>query len=320
MLRHASMELRRMSTPDNERTGRRLAARLGELRASFMRRVHEVNAMTAREVMSAASSVNRVVDAASSHVARVKQLIASLDGGGEGRSGMTGAIARQTTALEEFFENASSDIALQEAASARAQDQLQRITKAASDTSRLSSAARLLALNARIEAGRVGGNGNCFSTIAGEMQHLAEQITQANQLIDALAASLSRDLPEMASRARSLRESSETLNATLSVTTQEVRRETDLLKGMIGATLSESDAAMEHILEASHSTLSNLQFQDAVAQGLLRFEASFVTEQEELARAFDLSDVLAEIPPPEHVEIGGEKAVDAANAGELMMF
>jgi methyl-accepting chemotaxis protein len=320
MMRTVSMESRRMRFDAPEELGRRLCARLLALRAGFMHRVHEVNAMTAREVMAAATSVAKVVDAASVHVERVKQLIASMEGGRDGRVGVTGAIARQTKALEEYFESASSDIALQEAASTRAQDQLQRITKAASDTSRLASAARLLALNARIEAGRVGGNGNCFSTIAGEMQHLAEQITQANRLIDALAASLSRDLPEMASRARALRESSESLNATLSVTTQEVKRETEALQGIMGTTLAESDSAMAQILKASQATLSNLQFQDAVEQGLLRFEGHFVEEQLELARAFELDDVVAAIEPPEHVEIGGDKAVDANNAGELMMF
>jgi methyl-accepting chemotaxis protein len=303
-----------------EQQARRVAARLADLRDGFMSRVREVNEMTAREVMAAAASVGRVVESASAHVNRVKTLIASMEGGGDGRAGVTGAISRQTDALEKFFESASSDIAIQEAASARAQDQLQRITKAASDTSRLAGAARLLALNARIEAGRVGGNGNCFSTIAGEMQHLAEQITQANQLIDELAASLSQDLPEMARRARALRLSSGVLNETLSVTTQEVRRETDTLRTVMSATLTESDTAMAEILGASQATLSNLQFQDAVAQGLMRYEVSFYDHQKEHAEEFGLEDILASLPKATHIEIGGEKAVDAANAGEITFF
>lgn len=301
------------------RASRSIATRLAALRAGFMERVNEVNEMTAREVMSAAASVGAIVEGASEHVVRVKQMLANLESA-DGRVGVTAAIERQTEALNTYFRSVSSDIARQLAASTRAQDQLKRITKAASDTSRLASAARLLALNARIEAGRVGGNGNCFSTIAGEMQHLAEQITQANQLIDSLATSLSEDLPEIARSARALREGSETLNANLSLTTRDVERETATLRNVMGQTLKETDSQMVGILSASQRALSNLQFQDAVAQGLMRYEASFYDLQRAHAEENELDDVLQDLPQPQHVEIGGEKAVDQDNAGDVLLF
>ena len=165
---------------------RRLWDGLVEYRTLLMQRLNDVNATTQREVMAAAASVASVVDGATKHVRQVKQMVASLEGGGGG--GVAAAVARQGEVLRRFFEAVSRDIARQEDAADRAQQHLQRIAKAALDTAHLASAARLLALNARIEAARVGGHGNCFSTIAGEMQHLAEQITQANEFIVACAS------------------------------------------------------------------------------------------------------------------------------------
>lgn len=298
--------------------GRRLLASLAEFRASLMQRINDVNATTGREVIAAAGSVAAVVDGASTHVRRVKEMVATLDGGGGG--GVAAAVARQSEVLRRFFESVARDIERQEVVAERAQQHLQRITKAASDTAHLASAARLLALNARIEAARVGGHGNCFSTIAGEMQHLAEQITRANEFIDGLAARLSRDLPEVASSARALRTSSEALSHDLSIATAEVEDETAAMRDIIHRMTEQSDHEMSYVISSSHEALSHLQFQDVVAQGLLRLESNVYELQVQQATALGLQQTIAELPPTQHQEIGGDKPVDQDNAGEVLLF
>jgi len=302
----------------SRRVARRLLGSLGELRASFMRRINDVNATTGREVIAAAGSVASVVDGASAHVRRVKEMVSTLDGGGGG--GVAAAVARQSEVLRRFFESVARDIARQEAVAERAQQHLQRITKAASDTAHLASAARLLALNARIEAARVGGHGNCFSTIAGEMQHLAEQITQANEFIDSLASRLSQDLPEVANSARALRNSSEALSTDLNVATAEVEGETAVMRDIIHRMTEQSDQEMSYLITSSHEALSHLQFQDVVAQGLLRLEAHFYDLQVEYAKSLGLEEMIEQLPPTQHREIGGDKPVDQENAGEVLLF
>lgn len=301
-----------------KRLARRLAEGLSEFRALLMQRINDVNATTSREVIAAASSVAAVVDGATAHIRRVKEMVGSIDGHDGG--GVAAAVARQSEVLRRFFESVSRDIARQESASDRAQQSLQRITKAASDTAHLASAARLLALNARIEAARVGGHGNCFSTIAGEMQHLAEQITQANEFIDSVAARMSKDLPEVALSARALRASSEDLSKDLSAATQEVERETDGMRDVIRRMMEQSDHEMSYLITSSHEALSHLQFQDVIAQGLLRLEPGFHELQIQQAVELGIEDIIPQLPKPQHNEIGGDKPVDQDNAGEVLLF
>ena len=312
--------------PDSEQRGsafprslaRRFAAGIAEFRTLLMQRINDVNATTMREVMDAASSVAAVVDGATAHVKRVKEMVASLEGGGGG--GVAAAVARQGEVLRRFFEAVSRDIARQEDASDRAQQNLKRIAKASSDTAHLASAARLLALNARIEAARVGGHGNCFSTIAGEMQHLAEQITQANEFIDSLASRLSQDLPEVAASARALRASSEELSSDLASATSEVEDETAAMRHVIRQLLEQSDHEMSALIHSSHEAMSHLQFQDVVAQGMLRIEPVLHDLQIEHLKEMGLEELIAELPTPQHREIGGDKPVDQDNAGEVLLF
>lgn len=300
------------------RVGRRVMASLAEFRASLMQRINDVNATTGREVIAAAGSVAAVVDGATAHVKRVKEMVATLEGGGAG--GVAAAVARQSEVLRRFFASVARDIERQEAVAERAQQHLQRITKAASDTAHLASAARLLALNARIEAARVGGHGNCFSTIAGEMQHLAEQITQANEFIDSLASRLSQDLPEVASSARALRASSEELSHDLAAATAAVEDETAAMRDIIRRMTEQSDHEMAYLISSSHEALSHLQFQDVVAQGLLRIEANVHELQISSANALGLEEMIAALPKTQHREIGGDKPVDQENAGEVLLF
>ncbi len=297
---------------------RKLFDGLAAFRALMVERINDVNATTMREVMAAATSVASVVEGATEHITQVKQMVSAIDGHGGG--GVAGAIVRQSEVLRRFFESVSRDITRQEVTAQRAQTQLQRITKAASDTANLASAARLLALNARIEAARVGGHGNCFSTIAGEMQHLAEEITRANEFIDGLASRLSQDLPELAATAQALRESSEVLRQDLSAAAHDVDTETAVMRDVIRRLLESSDQEMAKLIGTSHEALSHLQFQDVIAQGLLRLEPPLRELQIEQAGQLGSPDLAAHLPPAQHNEIGGDKPVDQQNAGEVMLF
>lgn len=318
MIKLVSEVPRENGEPLSKRLARKLAAGIAEFRTVLMQRINDVNATTSREVIAAAGSVAAVVDGATAHVRRVKEMVGSIDGGGGG--GVAAAVARQSEVLRRFFDAVARDIARQEGAADRAQQHLQRIAKAASDTAHLASAARLLALNARIEAARVGGNGNCFSTIAGEMQHLAEQITQANEFIDGLASRLSQDLPEVAASARALRTSTEELSSDLAQATGEVEAETAVMRDVIRRMLEQSDYEMSHLIQSSHEAMSHLQFQDVIAQGLLRIEPVLHDLQIEQAKELGIEDIIADLPPTQHREIGGDKPVDQDNAGEVLLF
>ena len=81
-----------------------------------------------------------------------------------------------------------------------------------------------------------------------------------------------------------------------------------------------SDLTMGMIVEASQNALSHLQFQDAVAQGLMRLDRQVLEAQQVACRALGAEDLIPSLEPPMHVEIGGEKAVKNENAGEVLLF
>jgi hypothetical protein len=81
-----------------------------------------------------------------------------------------------------------------------------------------------------------------------------------------------------------------------------------------------SDQAMSRIIRCSHEAMSHLQFQDAVAQGLLRLDNRAREALIELCQLAGLEDRIASIAPAMHVEIGGEKPVEQNNAGDVILF
>ena len=301
-----------------ERLARKLSSELAAFRTLLMQRITEVNTTASREVMAAANSVAEVVNRATAHARRVKEMVSTIYGSESG--GVAAAVARQSEGLRRYFLSVSRDIERQEAAAERTLQHLQRITKAASDTAHLASAARLLALNARIEAARVGGHGNCFSTIAGEMQHLAEEITKANEFIDSVATRMSKDLPEVAESARALRSSSEALSEDLAVSTSQVEYEITGMRSMTLRIMEQSDQEMAALVTSSHEALSHLQFQDVIAQALLRLESVLYALQVRHATELGATELIEGLPLPQHTEIGGDKAVDQENAGEALLF
>lgn len=306
----------RVESENGSSYARAMADKLAGFRDLFMNRVREINSMTARDVMAAVENISAVVDVAGAHIGSVKAAVQKLESR-RGQLGIASAIERQGKMLTGFLDSVTGNVARQENVAKRAQEHLSRIAKASRDTAQLVNSAKLLAVNARIEAARVGGTGNCFSTIAGEMQQLAEHITQANEFIDSLAAQLARDLPEVAVNARTLRELCSQLGEDMSVCGTQVSQEVANLQEATREVLNQGDTELDQMLQRSQRALSHLQFQDVVAQGLGRLESGFVDLQTFHAEHYALDESIAQA---EHSEIGGEKDVDQANAGEVTMF
>jgi methyl-accepting chemotaxis protein len=296
-----------------------LLERLAAYRARFVDRVREVNAMTEREVMAAAASVARIVERASRHVEATKRAFAEIDGA-DGDRTVAGAIALQAQAMHRYRGALAARIAQQQAVAERAEQSLQSISTAADAVANLSHEAHILALNARIEASRLGDAGSGFAVIAGEMQRLSRQIADANDLIDGLTRELASVLPEMTSGVRSMRAASDALSAELERSAGQVEQFTANLRALVERSLRESDAASEAILASSHDALSHLQFQDAVAQGLLRMDRWICELQREAAKATGTAAELAAITPPVQDDMGDDTPVDAHNAGDVLLL
>ena len=179
-------------------------------------------------------------------------------------------------------------------------------------------------MNARIEARRPGGAA-VFQCIAGEMHKLASEIAAANQTVTQLAQQMARTLPDLESRSRALGEmvtrQSEVARQRIDVVDAKVKA----LQDRVAHGMTDSDTAPAEIVRESHAAISQLQFQDVVAQGLLQVDGWLYQTELEMA------DPDASPPvPPAYQTLGDgfesapggddDRAPAPAEAGEVMMF
>jgi ABC-type transporter Mla subunit MlaD len=196
-------------------------------------------------------------------------------------------------------------------------DKVRSITAAAREIERLNAAARVLSINARIEASRSSGS-SVFSTIATEMQHLSKAIASANKTVYDLANTMEKTVPQLVRENHHLARVVEGYAHEARERIEAVDRRVAELRAAVGATLAESDNALAEVVSESHAALSRLQFQDVCAQGLLQIDGWLA---ELSRRAAADAGVEADIPPVAHATVGDDDVeVNRAQAGEVMLF
>ena len=148
-----------------------------------------------------------------------------------------------------------------------------RIHDAAKQTAHLMKKSQVLAFNVQIEASRLGGEqGRAFAVLGEEMKSFSELVEEANQTIAESVAEFVEGMPLLESEtveiAQSLSEFSEEFRDEMA----DVRRETQSIATLLSRVLETTETRNNEILKSSRETLSYLQFQDPVAQGLQRAE------------------------------------------------
>jgi methyl-accepting chemotaxis protein len=245
-----------------------------------LKRIQNVNGMTSREVLDAGAALERVMSEARAHVDKSRSAL-SKAAGGEGRDGLRELARRQSEAIRSYLNDSQRLIEEQEVMAKQSQAGSAKIAQLATIIEGIATQAKLLALNARIEAARLGTRGEALSVIASEMVRFSKEVGAANGAISEIAGSISRDLPRVAAHASKLRESTERFSGRINGELDEIRDAGDALEQVLSSAMSDGDAAAERIVSHAYAALSHLQFQDACAQHLLSIDAVF---QEILAR------------------------------------
>jgi methyl-accepting chemotaxis protein len=306
-------------TADSETAGggksaRAIADDLAALRRRVGERVAMVNEMTEREVLSAGASVEEIVRRASEHVSWLRDGLAKFSD--EQKNTLA---HRQTETIKSHVSDMGKRVSAHDECAQRAVDQVALMVEAATRIGTLSHEAKILAFNARIEAGRASGAaGRCFSTIAEEMKRLSQSVAEANERVQAMAGSLRTLLPQMAAQTHELRQRVDHFADEASRQIAEGDEQAAEMRHEITSTLSSSDDAVAQVLNDSHKALSHLQFQDVAAQRLLHIDAWIREVQLEVLAALGEDDVLASVEPA-RMEEGGNHVTDTA-AGDVMLF
>jgi hypothetical protein len=289
--------------------------RLRKLRERIVARLRQVNKTTETDVLGAGRHVQRVVEVAHHHIARLREVLAGPVGNEDSDLGR--AIRSQSDHVRQHTSSVGKAVAEHAAQVAAVAQQVRSITTAAREIERLNAAARVLSINARIEASRSSGSA-VFSTIANEMQQLSKAIANANKTVYELANAMEKAVPQLVRENQTLARVVEGYEVEARDRIAAVDRRVAELRVAVGATLAESDNALAEIVTESHAALSRLQFQDVCAQGLLQIDGWVAETTREAAG--DLG-VDTDIAPVAHASVTNDDVeLERREAGEVMLF
>lgn len=326
------------STPPPAPDSQELAEKLGELveeaRSDVLGRITGVNGATEREVLAVGSSLQAIVNEAQSQVTDLRGTLELLGGSGA-RVGVPQLAARQSESVHDYLERMGEIIAAHDATVQTSEAASKRILNIGRNVEKVAFQARLLSLNASIEAARLGGTGSAFGVIAEEMTRLSKEMDAANRQVRDLAQTLLESIPEIGRQSAEMRGVSAEFSERMREELTELQRSSGDFEQRISQALKRGDQCSARVVERSREALSHLSFQDACAQRLLsvdevlrrlatRVQGALGDPSATATRngyadvqrndAFFAGEVVALRPPQE----GEDEAIAAP--GEMMLF
>ena len=275
---------------------RSLRKSMDACRADIERRVSDARSMSEQEVVAIGACIKTIVDDAKAYVADIQQQRLSR--------------ARSEQESATMVRDMIGAVHRQEATVEKAMTQSSAILKAGRDVQAMASATRLLSLNARVEASRLGDQGSSFSVIADEMRQLSHAVQTTNNSVANMAKQLERLLPEISEQARVIQSQFEQF-------IQHVERQMQDA-GIDDGEGAEGNPVIEKIMASAYEALSHLAFQDPMAQSLGRIMASI----DRLRSDMDRLSAPGDAPIDDDVDAEPMSAEESADieAGEIMLF
>jgi methyl-accepting chemotaxis protein len=221
----------------------------------------------------------------------------------DGRASLEEAVRGQTDALTAFLGSLNEALTLQSQSTSGIVEVARQIGTLVAGIGSLSADMGILTINARIEAARWGSQAAAFDVIASHMRELTGEVQRVNTKVGGLATTITSLANRLVENDKVLHDLGTSLKTDVSARVEE-------LHGAYGSAQRSAAAASEvgthltaRIAEFSSATLTNLQFQDRMAQTFREIDA-FVTRSRDFTTA-----VLV------HIEESGEEAdVDEAIA------
>jgi methyl-accepting chemotaxis protein len=289
---------------------------ISEYRGHVLERIRKANDLSSTSVVAVGNSLDRIVTVAR---AQVQETRATLDGlSSTDRRGVTELIEEQARLSRSRFGAIRAAIEEQGVLVRDATQASSAIASVGAEVTKVAFQARLLSLNANIEAARLGEQGAGFQVIATEMQRLTEEIDRANRKIGAMASNLMASLPKINQHNNELIRHSAGFTEELAENSAAVGAATGKLRASVDDLLGRGDQAANQVLSGSNDALSNLQFQDPMAQNLLIIDADLGRLAEHIQRLLKDSGVeSALVPDDTELDLSAAEANLALNAGTV---
>jgi methyl-accepting chemotaxis protein len=282
-------------------------------RTSIMARIREANGMTEREVLAVGDALKAIVDEARRYVEDSRKTLGEF-----ASTSLTDMLSRHGSVMSKFVETVTKQVRDQGEAAQQATDQINRIVELGRAIERVTMESKILALNANIQARRLGTSGESFQVIAQEMKHFSESVNDANKTVQEIAEGLLHVLPRIAMLAGNMRKTSEGFSKDINERVAEVAETNSNMKQGVAESMAAGEARLQQILKLSYEALSHLQFQDTVAQSLLGCDAELSVAIKAIERWRVGGDTNLEDSKTESKDRGVESS--RMESGDVMLF
>lgn len=260
------------SGPDLKELTNKAEHLLEEARRDVLGRIKGVNETSEREVLAVGGTLQAIVTESQEQVRDLKRTLALLSGGGS-RVGVPQLAAQQSHSVRDYLEKMGSIMAAHDRTVKGAEAASQRIADIGRSVEKVAFQARLLSLNAAIEAARLGGHGSAFGVLAEEMTRLSTEMDGANRQVRDLAQSLLGSLPEISKQSEDMRGAASDFSEHVRRGLTDLEQSSREFEASVTEALTRGDERSARVVSSSQDALSHLSFQDACAQRLLSVDA-----------------------------------------------
>ena len=257
-----------------------------QARTLVFERVKKTMGTAENEVLAVGKNITEIVRVAQEQVESLEDVGRALDPRSGSRN-VARVVDEQTTVMTSFIRELAQRLQEQDQAAAQAASLTVDILRFGREIEAIAREARVLTVNARIEAARLGEHGRAFAVIAGQMNDVSSAVTKANATMSDFALTLSQLLPEIAANSAAARDASVDL----------IRRNDEAkvafgdLQDLVQSAVAKSRTHGARVLSLAQDGVSHLQFQDPVQQELMQLEPALAR----ISSAAGLEDVPAKI-------------------------
>jgi methyl-accepting chemotaxis protein len=269
---------------------------LRELSAIVSRALGDAKALTVGEVLAAGETLASILGESQAQLEET-DLITREFGTGPGAPNSLATVAGRLLEVlgdtPRLLANVGQQVDLLARTAEKAQADTRKILDLVSTVKRISASTKLLALNTRIEASRLGANEKALAVLSAEMRALSDEVVGATDVMEQLAESLTESLPGVAKGAAQLMQvcSAQAEGVTSSVAPFHAAY--GRARQSVEGALSSSRQRLERIQAKYTSILQNLQFQDRAQQQMQYAEDAANALTEALLDVVGLVDTTA---------------------------
>lgn len=239
---------------------------LAEARKRVRARVEQVCGESESGVLAAGGMLSAILELAQQQAAAMADLIKTV--GGSDCEGATALVGETSQQMRTFLSGVSDRLAQQNQSIDAATAAMHEILEAGDQIERVATASRFLALNAVIEANRLGEAGNISRAIAREMTELAQSVAKANAMVAKLARELAESMPKVAEGATELIGAVGGFRSKFDTQLGRVDRAFAAVTEHAQTAARETEGQLGSIMESTRVAIAALSFQDPMVQNL----------------------------------------------------